>query len=142
MMPHDRQSHRQVFVEAWNKARAGLPLAPLEARIVEILRIHPEYHLLLEAPDSILDRDYLPEQGETNPFLHLGLHLTVLEQVSIDQPAGIRALHARLLRAIGDEHAATHAILECLGAALWKLQRDRRPFDPKSYLKCIRRALR
>jgi hypothetical protein len=139
MFSQDRKTHRQAFVAAWAKARAGLPLEPVEAQIVQILRMHPEYQGALEAPDAILERDYLPEAGESNPFLHLGLHIAVLEQLSVDRPAGIRKLH-RNLSAAADVHEADHRIMHCLAEALWRVQRDGKPFDEKGYLKCVRRA--
>jgi hypothetical protein len=140
MFSQDRKAHRQVFVDAWAKARSGQPLEPLETQIVQILRMHPEYLGALEEPDGILDRDYLPEAGESNPFLHLGLHIAILEQTSIDRPAGVRKLHRNLTAATGDVHEADHRIMECLAEALWRVQRDGKPFDDKAYLKCVRRA--
>ena len=140
MFSQDRHSYRQAFLIAWLKSRSGNPLEPLEAQMVEIIRLHPEYQDLLSDPNDALDRDWLPEQGETNPFLHLGLHLSVLEQLTIDQPAGIRKLHRTLATATGDVHEADHRVMACLAEALWRVQRDGRPFDEKAYLKCLRRS--
>lgn len=127
-------------MDAWNKSRSGQPLEPLEAQIVQILRLHPEYQDLLEEPDATLDRDWLPEQGETNPFLHLGLHLAILEQLTIDRPAGIRKLHGNLATATGDVHEADHRVMACLAEALWRVQHEGKPFDEKAYLKCLKRS--
>ena len=88
-----------------------------------LIALHPEYHALLEAPERHLDRDWRPESGDVNPFLHLSLHLAVAEQLAIDQPPGIRAQFERLRAARGDEHAALHAVLECLGEVMWQAQR-------------------
>lgn len=140
MFSEDRQTHRQTFIDAWAKARSNQPLEPLEAQIVQILQMHPEYKGLLEDPDSVLDRDWLPEQGESNPFLHLGLHIAILEQLSVDRPAGIRRLHQNLAAATGDVHEAEHRIMECLVEALWRVQHDDKPFNDKAYLKCVKRA--
>ena len=140
MFSDDRQTHRRVFIEAWRKAGAGEPLQPLEAQIVEILRLHPEYHDHLRDPDGVLDRDWLPEGGETNPFLHLGLHLAVLEQVGLDRPTGVRKLYRRLIESTGDVHEADHIIMECLAETLWRTSQDGKPFNEKAYLKCIRRS--
>jgi hypothetical protein len=90
--------------------------------------------------EKTLERDYLPEQGESNPFLHMGLHLAILEQLSVDQPAGIRALYSRLMQTTGDPHETEHRIMECLAEALWTLQRNQSPFDAASYLACVERA--
>lgn len=141
MFSQDRHSYRQVFMDTWAKSQAGKPLEPLEAQILQILRQHPEYQGLLEDPDTSLNRDWLPEGGESNPFLHLGLHLAVLEQITVDRPAGIRKLHHNLVSATGDVHEADHRIMDCLAEALWRAQNaTNRPFDDKAYLKCIKRS--
>jgi hypothetical protein len=140
MFSTDRKTHRQAFVDAWAKARADRPLEPVEAQIVQIVRMHPEYHIALAAdPDDLLDRDWLPETGDINPFLHMGLHIAVLEQLSVDRPAGIRKLHSNLTADTGDVHEADHRIMQCLAEALWRAQRDAKPFNDKAYVKCIRR---
>ena len=93
-----------------------------------LIALHPEYHPILEAPQRHLDRDWHPEGGEANPFLHLSLHLAVAEQLAIDQPPGIRAQFDRIRAARGDEHAALHALLECLGEVVWtRSGTERRP---------------
>jgi hypothetical protein len=140
MFANDRESHRRTFITAWEKARAGEPLEPVEAQIVQVLREHPEYHRLMTATETTLERDYLPEYGESNPFLHMGLHLAVLEQLSIDQPAGIRRLYGRIMLVTADPHETEHRIMECLAEALWTLQRKQAAFDAASYLKCVERA--
>lgn len=140
MFSQDRHSYRQAFMDAWAKSRAGEPLEPVEAQIVQILRLHPEYQALLEDPDATLNRDWSPEQEETNPFLHLGLHLAVLEQLTVDRPAGIRKLHRNLVSATGDVHEAEHRIMACLAEALWRVQHGGKPFDEKAYLKCVKRS--
>ncbi len=140
MFTQDRSQLRSVYLEAWRKAREGLPLAPIEQQVVDVARRHPEYHALLEAGEAGLQRDYLPEQGETNPFLHLALHIAILEQLSTDRPAGMRKLYQQLvLSNAGDTHEAEHTIMECLAEAIWRLQRDDKPFDEKAYVKCIRK---
>lgn len=141
MFPADRQTHRHTFIAAWAKALAGQSLEPVEAQIVQVARMHPEYQHYLADPDRSLDRDFSPEAGETNPFLHMGLHIAILDQLSIDRPAGIRRLHQALVAATGDLHAAEHRLLECLAAGLWRSQRENRPFNDKAYLKCIKRAI-
>lgn len=140
MFSQDRQTYRASFVAAWAKARSGQALEPLEAQIVEVLRLHPHYRPILEDPEAHLARDWSPEQGEINPFLHLGLHLAVLEQLSLDRPAGIRGLHRDLVEATGDPHAADHRIMTCLAQALWQIQQHAGPFDEQGYLECVRRS--
>ena len=119
---------------------APTPLSPLEQTAAGLVAMHPEYHAVIEAPHSHLDRDYRPEQGDVNPFLHLALHLAVAEQLAIDQPPGIVA-HFERLRAArgGDAHAALHAVLECLGETVWQAQRLGTGPDAAVYLACLER---
>jgi hypothetical protein len=135
-----RDQVRQFFFDAWRKYRDGAALAGLEPVAVEIALMHPEYHAVLEAPAHHLDRDYTPEGGAINPFLHLSLHMAIAEQLSIDQPAGIRAEFERIAAARGDRHAALHAVLECLGETVWRAQRDRASPDAQAYLECVRNS--
>src|SRR5690606_9937059 len=126
------------FFETWRKYRAGEPLAGLETVALQILLDHPEYQPVVAAPERHGDRDYSPESGEINPFLHLSLHLAVEEQLAIDQPPGIRAQYERL-RARKGEHDAKHDVLECLGEVVWHAQRNAAAPDAEMYLECLRR---
>jgi hypothetical protein len=141
MFNPSRDEARRFLIDAWAKLRAGLPLSDLERMAAGLIALHPEYHALLERPEASVARDYAPEQGETNPFLHLSLHLAVAEQLAIDQPPGIRAEFARLRRARGDEHAALHAVLECLGEVIWQAQRQASAPDAALYLACLARQV-
>lgn len=134
-----RDQARRFFIDAWRKDRAREVLTPLEDIATGIVRLHPEYHPLLEDADAALARDWTPESGEANPFLHLSLHLAIEEQLSIDQPSGIRAAFEALLAKCGDRHAALHAVLECLGETIWQAQRNGGAFDGAAYVECIRR---
>jgi hypothetical protein len=134
-----RDQVRQFFFDAWRKHREGLPLVGLETIAVDLILLHPEYHDVLGQPEASRDREYTPEQGESNPFLHLGLHLAIEEQLSIDQPPGIRAAFERLATKCGERHAALHDLLECLGETVWKAQREGCPPDADAYLECARR---
>src|SRR6185436_14858906 len=124
------------LIDAWKKRREGAPLTALEQIAATIIGKHPEYHALLEAPDANVDRDFLPESGGMNPFLHLSLHLAIAEQLAIDQPPGLRAEFERIRAARGDEHEALHAVLECLGEVIWQAQRQRTAPDAQLYLDC------
>jgi hypothetical protein len=139
MFTPSRDEARRFLAAAWERYRAGAPLTGLEAMAAQIVAQHPEYHAVLEDAPRHLERDYRPEDGGVNPFLHLSLHLAVAEQLGIDQPPGIRAHFERLVRARGDEHAALHALLECLGEVLWSAQRHGTPPDPAIYLACLER---
>jgi Domain of unknown function (DUF1841) len=133
-----RDEARQFFFDTWLKYRRGEPLAGLESIALQVLLAHPEYHALVDAPERHADRDFSVDAGEINPFLHLSLHLAVEEQLSIDQPPGLRAEFERLRTAKG-EHAAKHEVLECLGEVVWQAQRDRAAPDAQAYLECLRR---
>ena len=134
-----RDQARRFFIDAWRKDRAREVLTPLEDIATGIVRLHPEYHALLEDSDAALARDWTPDSGEANPFLHLSLHLAIEEQLSIDQPIGIRAAFEALLAKCGERHAALHAVLECLGETVWQAQRNG-AFDGAAYLDCIRKS--
>jgi hypothetical protein len=139
MFDVSRNQARGFFVEAWRKYRDRIPLSPLEDIAVGIVLQHPEYHATLAAPDA-LARDYRVEDGQVNPFLHLSLHLAIEEQLSIDQPSGLRAAFDTLTGRPADRHEALHAVLECLGETIWRAQRERQAPDAEAYLDCVRRA--
>jgi len=134
-----RSQARDFFFSAWANYRAGSPLTDLERVAVEIIALHPEYHALLDVRDRYVDRDYTPEQGETNPFLHLGLHLGIAEQLATDRPRGIRGEFDRLAKKHGNQHSALHDMIECLGETMWQAQRAGMPPDTEAYLECLRR---
>jgi hypothetical protein len=131
-----RDESRRFLIESWRKYRAGEPLSGLEQTAAQLIAKHPEYHRVIEAPERHLERDYRPEQGDVNPFLHLSLHLAVAEQLAIDQPRGIGTHFARLSAARG-EHEALHAIVECLGEVIWQAQRLGTGPDADAYLACL-----
>ncbi len=139
MFTPTRDEARRFLVDAWRKYRAGQPLSTLERRVVEIVSLHPEYHDLLDGAEKHLERDWSPEAGAMNPFLHLSLHLAVAEQLAIDQPPGMRDEFERLRARSGDTHAALHDVLECLAETVWQAQRTQRPPDGAAYLECLRR---
>ena len=134
-----RDQVRQFFCDTWGKYRQNLPLEGLETKALDVILLHPEYHGLLADPGGAVERDYTPDTGEANPFLHLSLHLAVEEQLSIDQPPGISAEFSRLLNARGERHEALHDVLDCLGETVWRSQRDAAPPDANAYLECIRK---
>lgn len=139
MFGNDRDRLRRHYGTVWRKALAGQPLEPLEQIIADAIRAHPEYQSVLADPDSASSREYTPEAGQTNPFLHLGLHIAVQEQVRGDRPAGILDIYQRLCRRATDLHAAEHALMECLAETLWEAQRQGRAPDERVYLDRLRR---
>jgi hypothetical protein len=142
MFNPSRDQSRQFLFDVWSKHAAGSPLSPLESLMLSILLEHPEYHRVLEDREKYLDRDWKPEGGETNPFLHLSMHLAIEEQLSIDQPRGIRAAVDALAAKRGSTHDARHEVMECLAEMIWQAQRNGTGFDNAAYLDCITRVSR
>jgi hypothetical protein len=128
-----------MYVDAWRKHRDRAPLQPLEAQIADVVSLHPEYHALLEAGGESIDHDWSPEAGETNPFLHMGMHLAIREQVATNRPTGIMSIHETLVSRSGDVHLAEHLMMEVLAETLWRAQRDGGPPDEATYLLALRR---
>ncbi len=137
MFGSDRATMRAFFATAWRKRQAGEALEPLEALVAAVVAEHPEYHALLADADS-LEREYTPQAGIANPFLHLSMHVALREQVATDRPTGIAAVY-RALGATRGVAEAEHAMMECLGESLWRAQRDNALPDEAAYLDCLRR---
>ncbi|HTT03330.1 MAG TPA: DUF1841 family protein [Steroidobacteraceae bacterium] len=125
---------RRMYLEAWRKFTARQPLEPLEAQLAAVIAEHPEYVPWLESGDAAITAEFPPEGGRQNPFLHMGLHLAIREQVATDRPHGIARVHRELTARLGDVHAAEHAMLERLAATLWEAQRSDAAPDEQLYL--------
>ena len=136
MFAPSRAEVREMFFGAWRRYRDGIPLVGIESLALDVMLQHPEYHAVLESPQRYRDKDYL---DESNPFLHMSLHLALEEQLSIDQPPGIRARWQGLLARSADRHEALHQALECLAETMWRSQRDATPPDAAAYLSCLER---
>ncbi len=134
-----REELRRAWVEAWRKHREGRPLEPLEAQLADLVAAHPEYHAVLEAGAASESREWTPEGGQSNPFLHLGLHMAVREGVATDRPPGLRAAFSTIAEASGSAHEAEHRLLDCLAETLWEAQRERRAPDESAFLARVRR---
>jgi hypothetical protein len=135
----NRDTTREVFFRAWRRFREGQPLEGAEALVVQATLQHPEYHGLLDDPDRHRDTDYTPEMGRTNPFLHLGMHIAIEEQISIDAPRGIRDLYSQMLRRAADPHELQHRMMDCLGETLLRAAHTGATLDESDYLDCLRR---
>ncbi|MEJ2059242.1 MAG: DUF1841 family protein [Gammaproteobacteria bacterium] len=135
---NDRNALRRYYCDIWSRHRNGEPLDALGTQIARVIAEHPEYHALLEATDAAVEAEYTPEQGEANPFLHMGMHLAIREQAATDRPAGIAAVHARLAARLGPLEAE-HQMMECLGTALWEAGRSGHDPDEAAYLECLKR---
>jgi hypothetical protein len=130
---------RRFFCETYRKHRANEILTPLEAIARDWVVQHPEYAAALAHTDAALAADYSVESGQSNPFLHLSMHLSIAEQISIDQPPGIRQAFVALVQRLGSEHDAHHQIMECLGEMMWTSQRSGLPPDGTAYIECVKR---
>lgn len=127
----DRGELRRMYAESWQKQQSGQLLSPLEAQIAQVIEDHPEYQSMLAA--DRLEDDFSPETGTTNPFLHMGLHLAIRDQVSTDRPPGVAAVFRKLSAKAGGAHAAEHTMLEALAETLWEAQRNGSPPDEHRY---------
>lgn len=141
MFNPSRDEVRRFFCDAWAKSMGETVLSPIEVIAVDWIREHPEYHADLISVEDALNRDYGVDSGRGNPFLHLSMHLSIEEQISIDQPPGIRQAFALLTQRVDSRHAAMHEVMECLGEVLWRAQRDQQPIDGQVYIELIKKRL-
>ena len=137
MISDQREQLRQFYCDSWNKhLKQQEKLNPLEQQVVAVIKEHPEYHTLLENTEASIGADYLPEMGDSNPFLHLGMHLGLREQISTDRPPGIAELYQRLVAKKGVQDAE-HEMIECLAEAIWQAQQNQTAPDDITYLDCL-----
>ena len=134
-----REEVRRFFCDTWKKRTENHILDPMETLASDWMIEHPEYHDLLADPEGALGQDYTPERGETNPFLHLSMHLSISEQISINQPPGIKEIADKLSQKLGSMHEAQHAMMECLGQVMWEAQREGQPLNPEKYLEALKK---
>ena len=134
MFTSDRSKQRQYLKQAWEKYTRQDQLEPLELQLAKIVEKHPEYHDLIKN----LDSEYFPEQGNTNPFLHINLHLTLQDQLTMDQPKGIRGIHNRLLVKIKDEHEVEHMMMEHIAEMIFNAQKNNTAFDLDGYINALK----
>jgi phage pi2 protein 07 len=139
MFSPSREQARQFFFDAWRKYQQREMLSAMEDMALEVILLHPEYQRMLETPERYQHKDYLPEMGDVNPFLHMSMHVAIKEQLSIDQPVGIRKRFQRLLKKTGDEHVVAHQFIECLAEMIWQAQRDQTALDATVYFECLDR---
>ncbi|MCW8919116.1 MAG: DUF1841 family protein [Gammaproteobacteria bacterium] len=138
----NRDQLRRFYLQAWRKHLEGQPIEPLEGMIIDVITLHPEYHTLLVDEERALSHDYSPEQNQTNPFLHMGMHIAIREQLSTRRPAGINDAYEALLKQLGGRHQAEHRMMECLGEAMWQAQRNNTVPDEVAYLACLQKLPR
>ncbi len=142
MFGNDRNALRQYYVDVWQKAQNNQPLEPLEKVIADVITQHPEYQNILNASDTALGKEYPPEMGESNPFMHMGMHIAIHEQLGSNRPTGIRDLYQQITNRCGDSHEAEHQMMECLAEMMWQAQRAGKAPDEKHYLKGLKKLAR
>lgn len=133
----DRKKLRQQYLDVWAKANNRQPLEPLEQLIAEVISDHPEYHPLLKNAEAAIDSEFYPEHGTTNPFLHMGMHIALREQVATDRPPGITDLTRKMILKYRDSHIMEHEMMEALGQILWQAQKDNSAPDEKLYMELL-----
>ena len=137
MFSQDRDTLRRMYRDAWKKSLDGQMLTPLEAQIARVVAEHPEYHAAIDAGDA--DEQFSPERGQSNPYLHMGMHLAIRDQVATNRPTGIAAVFATLVDREGGSLEAEHRMMEALGETLWEAQRSQSAPDETAYLERLRR---
>ncbi len=138
MLLSERDSARRFFLSVWRKHREGEVLEPLEDLVLGVVLMHPEYHALLEQGEEVLEREWSIDGGQTNPFLHMGLHVALAEQIGAGRPAGIAQIHRRLCQRLGDRHEAEHRMMGVLAGQMWEAQQSGRPPDEAAYLEALK----
>ncbi|HGX93753.1 MAG TPA: DUF1841 family protein [Candidatus Tenderia sp.] len=141
MFTQDRRQMRQFFVDVWAKAKQKEALEPMEQMLANIMEMHPEYHPLLSKGEQSLEQDFTPEMGQSNPFLHMAMHIAIHEQVSTDRPAGIRDIYQKIGLKQKDPHEVEHAMMECLGEMMWQAQRSGGMPDEQGYLSNLKKLI-
>ena len=131
-----RDQLREMYRSAWRKFKGQHTLSPLEKQIAAVISEHPEYRVIVESAAADL-ANYSPRGGQLSPWLHMGLHLAIREQVATNRPAGITEMHARLAKHAGP-HEAEHRMLEVLAESMWDAQRSGKPPDENAYLERLR----
>lgn len=141
MFVQNRNEARDYFFQVWDKHKNKLPLEPMEAIISDVIAEHPEYHSYLDDRENSTENDFKPEQNQTNPFLHMGMHIALKEQVNSDRPIGISQVYNQLVEKSVSTHDAEHRMMECLAQSLWEAQRNNAMPDENNYLECLRKII-
>lgn len=139
MFGNDRNKLRQYYIDVWDKAQNNQPLEPLEKIIADVINQHPEYQSILGDKDTAMGKEYLPESGESNPFMHMGMHIAIHEQLSANRPEGIRDIYQKIANRSGDIHDAEHKMIECLAEMMWQAQRSGTAPDENGYLRLLKK---
>ncbi|MBP9741818.1 MAG: DUF1841 family protein [Burkholderiales bacterium] len=132
---------RNFFFDVWDKSQANSALTDLEKIALTVILEHPEYNYILDNREKYLNHQWNVASGETNPFLHFGMHLSIVEQLSIDQPPGVKSLYQQLCNKVHDPHEASHELMDCLSEMIWTAQKYNQPLDAQIYFNCINKKL-
>jgi hypothetical protein len=132
-----RDELRGMYRAAWRKYKLQQTLTPLDKQMVAIISEHPEYHVIIESAASDL-ANYSPRSGQLNPWLHMGLHMAIREQVATNRPHGITEIHKQLAARAGEAHEAEHRMLTVMAETLWEAQRSGKAPDEMAYLERLR----
>lgn len=132
---------RNFFFDTLEKSKLGHPLTDLEKIAYSTILEHPEYEAVLTNRKKYLEYQWPVEKGETNPFLHLSMHMSIIEQLSIDQPPGIKNLYTELCDKFKEPHNASHELMDCLGEMVWQAQSAGTMPDMNIYFSCINKKL-
>ncbi len=138
---NDRTQLRRIYFQSWAKHQQKQSMEPMEVIIANVISQHPEYHAFFDDAEKNQDKDFTPEMGKTNPFLHLGMHIAIHEQIATRRPPGIEQLYQSLCNKLVDNHDAEHKMMDCLGAMMWQAQRENSTPDETTYLECIKKLL-
>lgn len=138
MFSNNREDLRQMYFSVFEKLNSKEVLTPLENQIAEVIQQHPEYHTFLQDENAKIDQDFSVELGQNNPFLHLGLHLALREQVGTNRPAGIQAIYQKQCKKYADIHQAEHSMIEVLAEAIWESQKSGKAPDDNVYLESLK----
>jgi hypothetical protein len=143
MLQQNRSDYREVFFSVWKKINNKQAISDaMESIIAQIIKQHPEYNDTLSDYDKFIEKDYSPEMGDSNPFMHMSMHIAITEQLMTDQPQGIKSLYQQLCTKLQDKHNAEHLIMECLANMIWESQKQQSMPDMNKYLQCIKKTLR
>ena len=137
MFSSDRSAQRKFLAKSWEKFKANQLLEPLELQLAKIIEKHPEYQEII----NNLDTEYFPEQGKINPFLHINLHLSLQDQLSLDQPKGIKEIYNSLVKKIKDTHRVEHIMMEQIAEMIFNSQKNNKPMDQEQYLRSLKELI-
>ena len=132
MFSTDQTQLRSFYKNSWDKFKNKEPLSDLEKQVASIILEHPEYHHFFDNLD--IRSDINTNKNPNSPFLHLGLHLGIRDQIAINTPAGISDIYKNLYNQYKDPHICEHKMLEILAEELWESQQNQTEFNTQNYI--------